>query len=1378
MAMTSLVKPMPNMNDLTPWTLFSYDLEMSSLYGNFPVPHRNDPDYFFDPWVERWWVTLSQEEQENPLNRPAIMRRLAEEMASEIVFEPAQPAYDLILKWVQTSFQLLQSTSTDRTRKQSMSGLDTYTEGVDDDNVSENDEEIVVTKKDITQSPKLGVYMHQCMQNEEINESTIRYRFAGDPITYIGVTTIPFGTSNIEEAIQVMFVTNTFKQSPCIGNAKWQPAQFLRLHQHGSVKIHAYNDEISMIEAFVSYLGSVDPDILLGYNTGQFDNPYIVDRALELYALQREGHGSSAYITSKMNDLFGSLGRSKDNVFLSGYQNRRGSFSSSSSTSSILDRTNWMRVEKPLIKGKYHDMYMFWCAGRIQIDLLMYIKRQFDYSENSLDAVSSLNIGDVISNVRFHSESTTELLELECKGSTAGVLQGDYIQLYVETMRRIPRVGKFQVHMVEKKKLWLLINDETRQHVPDEFRDWTNKKGVKWGWGLVKDDLPPKQMRQYSISDNIQERLLVAKYCIQDCLLVVRLFHKLDVWTGLVEMVRLCRVPVETILYKGLGQRLTSYVSYTCRRFNTMIPYIHRPYKVEESALSKKSVRRQPLYKGAWVLDPAVGAYLGTKQVLTLDFNSLYPTVMASHNLCSSTKLYVVKIQMDTGAVVFENRSNGILLNSLLEQFEEFSVLRPYVEGQVRNLELLEKDHRPPELVSFQAGYRVYLVRDENETTRIVQFSLWLQPVANYLLALLSGSNPVTNLGILPQIVVELLEGRKIAKKQKELAETDVERSIYDNRQLTMKLQANSIYGQTGSETSSFSDPDVAASITCIGRTCLEYTVACVKHVFRSGTFMLCPSKMTGTIRPTIVPRSVSFSEYVKMASEFGVSELVSFWRKEYITFLKTYRPIEYSLLVDVVPTFLSGHFALENTNGFLDYMKIQKAYILDDTKNNEPAPMCFLFEDKLPVMEVQSLDASRTLHVKDGTCIYGDTDSVFIHFPSLSYLVGDDEIQLEDNGETLYIHFALGHWMASLVSMFLPPPMKLVFEKSFRNFMMLGKKRYFGLKYETSFQEFKPSCTGLNLKKKDSCSYAKDVGIRAYNIMITDNDEDTHRYLFSNDRIQRVLNYFKSVVINLQQRDFTQDPPEDLILTKSLNNKYAKPHSIPHWVLAMRMRKRDAGSAPKPGERVRYLVVLPAHIQSDLEAEKLPMSERIESYEYYMELPPHERPRIDLRYYIVLQLLNPLLPLFRIFFHEVGVFFNPDDYSTRQCQLQQSIDILKTREQKELYMNTELTRTILRGIHFETTLSATERKIAREQKLANSKPSVRKPRAIAVDRRNKANYLSLSSISGSPPTKASSSSRKRAVSGVEKPAKSAKKRSKVDTLTQGNIKSHFTSEK
>ncbi len=56
-------------------------------------------------------------------------------------------------------------------------------------------------------------------------------------------------------------------------------------------------------------------------------------------------------------------------------------------------------------------------------------------------------------------------------------------------------------------------------------------------------------------------------------------------------------------------------------------------------------------------------------------------------------------------------------------------------------------------------------------------------------------------------------------------------KNILDKRQLSIKVTANSLYGQTGAKTSTFYEMDVAAATTAVGRTLLLYAKDVVEKV-------------------------------------------------------------------------------------------------------------------------------------------------------------------------------------------------------------------------------------------------------------------------------------------------------------------------------------------------------------------------------------------------------------------------------------------------------------------------------------------------------------------------------------------------------------------
>ena len=73
----------------------------------------------------------------------------------------------------------------------------------------------------------------------------------------------------------------------------------------------------------------------------------------------------------------------------------------------------------------------------------------------------------------------------------------------------------------------------------------------------------------------------------------------------------------------------------------------------------------------------------------------------------------------------------------------------------------------------------------------------------------------------------------------------------------------------------------------------------------------------------------------------------------------------------------------------------------------------------------------------------------------------------------------------AHLCTRFLKAPMELTYEKTLMPFILLSKKRYVGMLYETEANKGKLKYMGLSLKRRDSCDYLKDVYGNILNILI-----------------------------------------------------------------------------------------------------------------------------------------------------------------------------------------------------------------------------------------------------------------------------------------------------
>lgn len=260
-----------------------------------------------------------------------------------------------------------------------------------------------------------------------------------------------------------------------------------------------------------------------------------------------------------------------------------------------------------------------------------------------------------------------------------------------------------------------------------------------------KDAVSPTDIFKLQDGDS-KDRCVVAKYCIQDCKLVNRLFNKLCVLENTIGMANTCIVPLEYIFSRGQGIKTYSLVAKECRGMGYIIP------------LKDKSKSNEG-FKGATVLSAMHGAHF--YPVSCLDFASLYPSCMISHNLCISSIVTDPKLLNLPGV---EYRT---------VEWEEDGFNKKHIYAQP----LRNKDG--------------ILIEDDR--------------------------------AVLPQILKKLLAKRKATKKKKKNETDPFKKMIWDGLQLSYKVTANSIYGQLGASTGSFSKVAVAASVTTTGRQLLEY---------------------------------------------------------------------------------------------------------------------------------------------------------------------------------------------------------------------------------------------------------------------------------------------------------------------------------------------------------------------------------------------------------------------------------------------------------------------------------------------------------------------------------------------------------------------------
>ena len=126
-----------------------------------------------------------------------------------------------------------------------------------------------------------------------------------------------------------------------------------------------------------------------------------------------------------------------------------------------------------------------------------------------------------------------------------------------------------------------------------------------------------------------ETRRRLAVYCLKDAYLPQRLLDKLMYMYNYIEMARVTGVPLNYLLTRGQSIKVMSQLLRKARQRNMLIP--HHVKQGGGNVQAEGGVA----YEGATVLDAKAGYY--EMPIATLDFASLYPSIMMAHNLCYST---------------------------------------------------------------------------------------------------------------------------------------------------------------------------------------------------------------------------------------------------------------------------------------------------------------------------------------------------------------------------------------------------------------------------------------------------------------------------------------------------------------------------------------------------------------------------------------------------------------------------------------------------------------------------------------------------------------------------------------------------------------------
>jgi DNA polymerase elongation subunit (family B) len=1082
--------PLPHKEDAVPLIIASFDIEASSSHGDFPVAKKTYRKLAGDI-ITYWNKNKSAIRKMGKSTQETLLVRLIKTAFGfqhvediDVVYPKKRIAERNLDNYIAIIFvkDLKQIIDEKRARERREERIKNQYRNKEED----DDEEIHNTYQswnlyvrkgmllDFLNDRKLDSGKKLDIINEAITE--IWPPLEGDKVTFIGTTFMHVGED--EPFLNHMVVLGDCDE---IGI------------KNSETIVECYEEERDLLMGWTEMMREYHPDILIGYNIFGFDWKFMCERAEELHCMRPDGENDEEV-------WFSELSRNKN------------------------EYSRKITKEIKIASGTHQLIYMD-MPGVIQIDLYNYFRREVNLASYKLNDVASHFIGDMVSKWEKLDDTT-----IVTSSNLMGLQSGNFVcfELIGHSVDSYEGGHKFKVLQLDEKKGTFIIEGNINPPQNKKLR-----------WGLGKDDITPQDIFEMSKGSST-DRAVIAKYCFQDCNLVHHLFRKNDILTGMSEQAAICSVPIDFVVMRGQGIKLLSFIAKKGRDKNILMPVVEKP----EGGGS---------YEGAICLKPKRGFYT-EDPVAVVDYSSLYPSCMISENISHDSKVWTKEYGLDGLPLLTKGERNkdGTFKYDNLEGFE-------YVDVEYDRYEwIAPKGKKKEEKVKVGTKVCRFAQYPDNKKAimpAILQGLLAARKAtrAKIKFKTITLNNGEQHIGLLVdkgdiyEITDVLLDGEKLKKVKTIINKTDVDtvvdtyntfmKNVFNQRQASIKIVANSLYGQCGARTSSFYDIDIAASTTATGRKLLIYGQRVIEEVY--------------------------------------------------------------------------GDAVCETKHG--------------KVKTN-------------------------------ATYIYGDTDSVFFTF-RLTDMEGERIL----GKKALEITIELAIEAGELATKFLKGPHDLEYEKTFDPFLLLSKKRYVGMLYETNPNKGKRKEMGIVLKRRDNAPIVKDVYGGLIDILMKEHD------------IPAAIAFVRKCLEDIVDEKY---PLEKLIISKKLNSFYKNPQSIAHKVLADRMGKRDPGNKPSVGSRVPFVFI-------QTKGKVKLQGERIESPEYVRE----NKIRPDFGHYITNQIMKPVQQVFALILEQIPEYKRKvrqlkiriealeEKYKNDEKKKTDKIDALRNKEVKKLIFDEALCR-------------------------------------------------------------------------------------------------------
>ena len=247
--------------------------------------------------------------------------------------------------------------------------------------------------------------------------------------------------------------------------------------------------------------------------------------------------------------------------------------------------------------------------------------------------------------------------------------------------------------------------------------------------------------------------------------------------------------------------------------------------------------------------------------------------------------------------------------------------------------------------------------------------------------------------------------------------------------------------------------------------------------------------------------------------------------------------------------------------------------------------------------------------HAGIGKLIVKNTDSNFYKIKGLEYLEDKKKSLEEIRIAKLKVAIGVGHEMSTKINAAIGKPgiINFAYEKTFFPFLIVTKKRYYGILYEEDPTKGKPKVMGLAIKRRNYCKYTKEIMQGLLDKLMENVQVDP----------EDILGFIRKKLMKLIEEKVSFD---ELVITNTLRSEYKNPGSIAHKCLADRMVQR--GETVNANDRIPYIYAMHAPVYN---TRAKPRKQKIADIVEHPKYAKENGIKYDPEIYITGQIVEPV---------------------------------------------------------------------------------------------------------------------------------------------------------